>query len=109
MRLLLLAAAALAVASAQRVLFISIDALGYKNFTESPAARELRTLHALAKRGVVGPLRNAYPSKTATGHAALFTGVWSGQSGIFSNTTPRVPRSEHALADTVTGYRSDAL
>jgi hypothetical protein len=99
----------LAVYGQPRVLFVSIDGLGYKNLTGSPAARELTVLHRLARHGVLAPLQTSYPSKTSAGHAALFTGAWSGVNGIFSNTNPIAPRSEHALAESISGFRSESL
>ncbi len=92
-----------------RVLFVSIDGLGYKNLTEDPAARELTSLHRLARRGVIAPLQTSFPSKTSAGHAALFTGAWTGVDGFFSNTNPRTPRSSYALRETITGFRSESL
>ncbi|BDC51348.1 hypothetical protein F183_A36640 [Bryobacterales bacterium F-183] len=66
----------------------------------------MKTLHRLAKRGFVAPLQTTFPSKTAAGHAALFTGAWGSVNGIYSNTNPR---PGYALADTISGYRSESL
>ena len=102
-------AVAVAFAQQSRVLFISLDGLGFKNLTEDPVARELTSLHHLAKRGFLAPLQTSFPSKTAPGHAALFTGAWAGVNGIFSNRNPRTPRSDYGLQETITGFRSDTL
>lgn len=89
------------------MLFVSLDGLGYQNLTSNPVtAREMKTLNRLARRGFVAPLQTTFPSKTAAGHAALFTGAWGGVNGIYSNTNPR---PGHPLDDTVSGYRSDSL
>jgi predicted AlkP superfamily pyrophosphatase or phosphodiesterase len=100
-----------AAAAQDRLLFISLDGLGYQNLTKDPAARELTVLHELAKQqnSIFSALQTSFPSKTAAGHAALFTGAWSGANGIFSNTTPLKGRSTHSLRDTVSGFRSDSL
>jgi hypothetical protein len=92
-----------------RVLFVSLDGLGYQNLTQDAAGRELTTLHHLASKGVIAPLQTTFPSKTAAGHAALFTGAWSGVSGIFSNTNPRTPKTQYSLKETLTGFRSETL
>jgi hypothetical protein len=92
-----------------RLLFISIDGLGYKNLTEDSAAKELTTLDRLIRKGRLAALQTSFPSKTSAGHAALFTGTWAGGNGIYSNTNPRLPRSAYALADTITGFRSESL
>ncbi len=104
-----LATLSLQLPAQNRVLFVSLDGLGYRNLTSDPAGQELTTLHRLAKAGVIAPLQTAFPSKTSAGHAALFTGAWAGVNGIYSNTNPRVPRTEYALRDTVSGFRSDTL
>jgi predicted AlkP superfamily pyrophosphatase or phosphodiesterase len=93
-----------------RVLLISLDGLGYQNLTNPKGpGRELKTLHRLAHRGLIAPLQTSFPSKTSAGHAALFTGAWAGGNGIFSNTNPRQPRSQYALRETITGFRSETL
>ncbi len=102
-RLLLLCAAT--AGAADNVLLVSVDGLGYRNLTSSAAGRELTTLHALT----IQPMRTAYPSKTSAGHAALFTGTWSGTNGIVSNTVPLTPRADHTVKETVSGFRSTAL
>lgn len=95
--------------AAERVLFLSLDGLGYKILSSDPAARELKSLHALARRGTLAPLRTSFPSKTAAGHAAIFTGKWSGENGVYSNTNPLMPRGEHRFDESIVGFRSDSL
>ncbi|MBS1833615.1 MAG: alkaline phosphatase family protein [Acidobacteria bacterium] len=96
-----------AAVDARRVLFVSLDGLGYQNLTSNPVtSREMKTLRRLAKRGFLAPMQTTFPSKTAAGHAALFTGAWGGVNGIYSNTNPRLG---HALTDTISGYRSESL
>lgn len=96
-----------AAAEDRRVLLVSLDGLGYQNLTSNPVTRrEMKTLHRLAERGFVAPMQTTFPSKTAAGHAALFTGAWGSVNGIYSNTTPW---AGHTLNDTISGYRSEAL
>ncbi len=86
-----------------RVFVISLDGLGYQAFTEDPAASELHTLRALAASGVQGPLQAAFPSLTAPGHAALFTGVYGNVNGITANDIPV------GLEQRVNGFRAEQL
>ena len=108
-RAVLLAACLSPIFAADRVLLLSLDGLGYKILSTDPATRDLKSLHAMARRGTFLPLRTSFPSKTAAGHAAIFTGKWSGGNGVFSNTNPLAPRGEHRFDESVTGFRSDSL
>ena len=49
------------------------------------------------------------PTLTAPGHAALWTGTWSGKNGIVSNWMPQLPFAEHTLLELDRGFRSDRL
>ena len=95
--------------AAERVLLLSLDGLGYKILSQDPAARELTVLHRMGRHGTMIPLRTTFPSKTSAGHAAIFTGKWSGENGVFSNTNPLAPRAAHELRESVVGFRSDSL
>ncbi len=86
-----------------RVFVISLDGLGHQAFTQDPAASELRTLRALAASGVQGPLQAAFPSLTAPGHAALFTGAYGNVNGITANDIPT------GLDQRVNGFRAEQL
>lgn len=50
----------------------------------------------------------AFPSKTAVGHAALFTGCWADCNGVSGNLVPLLPRAEHRLTETSAGFASTA-
>ncbi len=86
-----------------RVFVISLDGLGFQAFTKDPAAAEMKTLHGLAAKGVQGPLQAAFPTLTAPGHAALFTGVYGNVNGITANDIP-VGLEQH-----LNGYRAEQL
>lgn len=109
LRIVPLLLAAIAAPAADRVLLLSLDGLGYKILSSDPAARELRSLHALAGRGTFTPIRTSFPSKTSAGHAAIFSGKWAGENGVFSNTNPRAPRAQYRLDETITGFRAESL
>ena len=51
----------------------------------------------------------AFPSKTAVGHAAIFTGAWGDVNGITGNSVPLLPASEHTQLETQSGFSSLAL
>jgi Type I phosphodiesterase / nucleotide pyrophosphatase len=95
---------------AGRVFVVSFDALGYERLTTDPVARELVTVRGLLESGAYAEgLTPAFPSTTANGHAALWTGTYVGRNGILYNSTPPLPRSEHTFTERVSGFRSDAL
>ena len=93
-----------------RVFLVSLDGLGYETLHHDPVARELTTVHQLAKGGTEARgMTPHFPSTTANGHAAIWTGMWGDRNGIMSNSMPALPRAEHTILDRVNGYRSDAL
>lgn len=53
--------------------------------------------------------RPAWPSKTACGHAAIWTGAYSDGNGISGNWVPRLPKAEHTLLEDQSGYHSTGL
>lgn len=51
----------------------------------------------------------AFPSKTAVGHAAIFTGAWGDVNGVTGNSVPRLPAAEYTHLETQSGFSSLAL
>ncbi|MCC7435055.1 MAG: alkaline phosphatase family protein [Methanoregulaceae archaeon] len=51
----------------------------------------------------------AFPSKTAVGHAAIFTGAWGDVNGITNNSVPRTPVSDFTILETRSGFDSRSL
>lgn len=51
----------------------------------------------------------AFPSKTAAGHASLWTGAPPRVNGISGNTVPRTPRSQFTILETASGFHSTSL
>jgi len=51
----------------------------------------------------------AFPSKTACGHAALWTGAYADVNGITGNAVPLFPRGEHTLLEQRSGFDSASL
>jgi hypothetical protein len=97
-------------ATAGRVLLLSIDALGHQRLMHDPVAQELVTLQTMLKTGArADGLVPAFPSTTANGHAALWTGTYAGRNGILYNSTPPLPRNVHRFTDRIVGFRSESL
>lgn len=70
-------------------------------------AGKLPHLAALAERGAVAEHSVAvFPSKTAPGHAALWTGTWPAANGITANA---VPKPGGSVLETRRGFSSEAL
>ncbi|MEQ1823040.1 MAG: alkaline phosphatase family protein [Fimbriimonadaceae bacterium] len=51
----------------------------------------------------------AWPSKTAVGHASIFTASWPDQHGVSNNTVGLLPRYEHSLSESMRGFDGRAL
>ena len=103
-------AAHVCLASEGRVFLVSLDGLGYQTLHHDPVAQELTAVHSLAKAGSQARgMTPHFPSTTANGHAAIWTGSWGDRNGIASNSMPAGPRSQHTFLDRINGYRSDAL
>lgn len=50
-----------------------------------------------------------FPSKTAAGHASLWTGAPPRITGISGNAVPRTPRAQHTMLDFTSGFASTSL
>lgn len=74
------------------------------------AEGKLPNVARLAKEGVgAESVVAAFPSKTAVGHAAIFTGCWGDTNGITNNSVPRLPVGEHSVLETYSGFDSRSL
>jgi len=74
------------------------------------AEGHLPNLARLAERGATAAhVVAAWPSKTAVGHAALWTGCWGDGNGITGNAVPVLPRAEHTVLEAARGFSSEAL
>lgn len=69
-----------------------------------PNVARMRAQGAFAERVVMG-----MPSVTAAGHAILWTGAWPALNGITGNEVPVLPRKNHTVLETRSGFLSDAL
>ncbi|MEM7051897.1 MAG: alkaline phosphatase family protein [Acidobacteriota bacterium] len=92
------------------MLIVSWDGAGDLVVDELLADGRLPHLARLAEAGagaehsIVG-----LPSKTAVGHAVLWTGCGASCNGISGNSTPLLPAAEHTLLERRRGFSSEAL
>lgn len=103
MQFLLILALSFAPPEGGRVFLISLDGMGFKAFTEDPAAADMKTMRRLAAEGISAPMQAAFPSLTAPGHASIFTGVYGNVNGVTAN---NIPTSFETRAD---GFRAEQL
>ena len=96
--------------SAQRVVMVSFDGLGYQTFTKDPVAAELTVLRDTSRRGVTAEgMQAAFPSTTANSHAALWTGCYGDANHITANAPPVLPRAGHTSLERGNGFRATQL
>ncbi|MEM7481013.1 MAG: alkaline phosphatase family protein [Acidobacteriota bacterium] len=91
-------------------MIVSWDGAGDLIVDRMLAEGHLPHLAALAERGVSAQYSvPGLPSKTAVGHAVLWTGCGPACNGVSANTTPLFPASEHTLLERRRGFSSAAL
>lgn len=74
------------------------------------AEGKLPNVKRLADNGVqASSVVPAWPSKTACGHAAMFTGAWADVNGVSNNSVPLFPAHEHTLNESRRGFDSNSL
>lgn len=90
-----------------RAILLSLDASGAPILDDAVARGVMPHLAALRRRGATarGSL-TTLPSKTAPGHAALYTGAWSDGNGITGN---EVSPPEAPITQATSGYSSVPL
>jgi len=90
-----------------RAVVISLDGLGAAIAEDAMARGVMPRLAALRARGASARgVVSALPTKTAPGHAALFTGAWGDRNGITGNDVP-VPGG--SVLETRSGYAATPL
>ncbi len=88
---------------------LSIDALAEQRLRETLDPGSIPNLLALFDGGACAGATAAFPTLTAPGHAALWTGAYGDVTGIAGNWQPRLPRDRHTLLEGVSGYFADGL
>jgi predicted AlkP superfamily pyrophosphatase or phosphodiesterase len=103
-------AASATAAPAKRAVIISWDGAADWVVDRLLAEGQLPNVARLAKRGVrADHCMPAFPSKTACGHAALWTGAYGDVNGISGNSVPLLPRAEHTLLEQRSGFDAASL
>ena len=93
--------------AAPRLVVVSWDAGGDWIVDRLLAEGRLPNVAALAARGArAESVVPAFPSKTAVGHAAIFTGAWPDRNGISGN---QVPVPGGTVLDVRSGYDARSL
>ncbi len=97
-------------AESRRVILVSWDAGADWVVDRLLAEGRLPAVARMSSQGVCAEHMLApFPSKTAVGHAALFTGCWPDHNGISGNQVPLLPRASHHMIETASGFASAAL
>lgn len=95
---------------ARRAILVSFDALSERRALETVPAAAIPNLRRLFTEGACADgARPAFPSVTAPGHAAIWTGAYGNRNGVSANLQTRLPRADHTLLQTVSGYSAEAL
>ena len=95
---------------ATRVLIVSWD--GVVSAFAEQLLREGKLPHLarlVAGGAFATAVTTAFPSKTAAGHATLWTGAPARVTGISGSAVPRTPRSQFTILDAHSGFNSTAL
>ncbi len=94
----------------RRAILVSFDALNERRALETVPAASIPTFRRMFAEGACADAAQpAFPSVTAPGHAAIWTGAYGNVSGISANAQTRLPRADHTLLQTVSGYSSEGL
>lgn len=95
---------------ARRAILVSFDGLNERRALDLVPPAAIPTFRRLFSAGACAQsARPAFPSVTAPGHAALWTGTYGRVNGVVANAQPRLPRSTHSLLSNVSGYFVDGL
>jgi len=89
---------------AERVILVSFDALRIERLPHVPTFLEVAQRAACAEYATV-----AFPSVTAAGHAALWTGAFGAVNGVTANSQIPLPQDAHRITDRESGFNFRAL
>ncbi|RZL32752.1 MAG: hypothetical protein EOP00_33590 [Pedobacter sp.] len=93
-----------------KVVLISLDGAGEKIINSVLLQDLMPNLKKIKQGGVhaAGSIPN-YPSKTAPGHASIWTGTYGYKNGVTSNEIFKQPIDKYSVLDTERGFISTAL
>jgi predicted AlkP superfamily phosphohydrolase/phosphomutase len=105
-----LALAGSAFSQGQKLVIVSWDGAADWVVDKLLSEGRMPTLQRMKEKGVwAESVLAANPSKTAPGHASIWTGTWPDHHGIAGNEVPILPRAEHTLLEKRSGFHSLAL
>ena len=94
----------------RRAILVSFDALSERRAFETVPAEAIPNIRALFETGACAEYAlPAWPSKTSSSHAAVWTGTLGNVNGIAANSQPRLPRDRYRITELVSGFGSDWL
>lgn len=94
----------------KKVVLISWDGAPYWIVKDMVSAGKLPALAQLSADGLhADGLQPAFPSKTAVGHASIFTGNWPDVHGVTNNSVPVMPRTSNYPTTTLRGFDSASI
>lgn len=98
------------VARPKRLILVSWDGAADWVIDKLLAEGKLPNVARLVATGVRAEAsRPAWPSKTACGHAAIWTGAYADVNGISGNWVPQLPKAQHSLLEDISGFHSTGL
>ncbi|MHB0947802.1 MAG: alkaline phosphatase family protein [Gemmatimonadaceae bacterium] len=104
------APAAAAASTGRRVIVVSFDSFNEARFRAVAGPDAAPALHAfLGQAACAEGARPAFPSKTAPGHASLWTGSYGNVDGITVNWQALLPIDQHTLLEQGSGFAASAL
>lgn len=99
-----------AVPPEKQVVVVSLDGGGEQILERLMGEGAMPHMQAYARRGTAADYsRTHFPSKTAAGHATLWTGAFGDVHGITSNNLFLLPTPEHTALETERAFASTAL
>lgn len=94
----------------RRAIILSFDGAGERVIERMLDHGVMPNLARMRAEGAMADYsRTNFPSKTAAGHAALWTGAYGNVNGITANKVPAMPWSAHTILDSHDGFGSDVL
>jgi hypothetical protein len=94
----------------RRAILISLDALSEARLYASLDSAFVPDLRAMFEEGACASHAiAAFPTLTAPGHAAIWTGAFGDVNGVSGNRQPLLPRDRHTLLEGGSGYAADPL
>jgi len=93
-----------------RAILVSIDALHEQIMRETLTPEQVPALYEIFENGACAEYAiTAFPSLTAPSHSSIWTGAYGDVTGISGNSQHRLPRDEHAITDSWSGFHYDPL